>query len=151
MTDRAIKFLATGAYSGLSPVMPGTAGTLAALPLAYALSLAGPVTGSIAIIVAIFASVSISGMAERVLGRKDPPSVVIDEVVGFFAATWLLPFTATNAISAFLIFRFFDIVKPYPVRALERRLPGGWGIVMDDVMAGVMTNIAVRVINYLLL
>jgi phosphatidylglycerophosphatase A len=87
--------------------------------------------------------VAAASRIERAAGRKDPSIVVIDEVVGMLVALWALPFQAGEALAAFLCFRLFDIVKPYPIRRLERQ-PGGWGIMLDDVLAGLYANAVIR-------
>ena len=150
MKDALIKFLATGAYVGLIARAPGTFGTLWGVPAALAMSAVEWPYQIIIIAVAFVMASYIAGKAEKVLGGKDPSSIVIDEVVGYMAAAFLIPFTATNAILIFLLFRFFDIVKPFPIRQMERRIPGGTGVVADDLVAGIMANLAVRVLLYLL-
>jgi len=129
-------FLATWCGTGLLPFAPGTFGTLGALPLAVAL-LYCPVPFR-AVFLLIFMAVAVwaSGRSQSLLGRADPPEVVIDEVAGFLVATWLLRPTWANLAGAFLFFRLFDILKPFPVGFLDRRLKGGIGIVLDDIAAG---------------
>ena len=82
--------------------------------------------------------------------RNDPGCVVIDEIAGIMVAFWGIEFNALTAITGFFIFRFFDILKPFPIRHIEKRLKGGLGIVMDDVLAGVFGNILLRLILYLI-
>jgi phosphatidylglycerophosphatase A len=79
-----------------------------------------------------------------ILRKKDAPAVVIDEVAGILATLAGLPFTALNMAAGFALFRFFDIVKPFPARSIERTLAGGWGIVLDDVVAGLYSNLLLR-------
>ena len=136
-----IKLVATGLGSGYSPFAPGTAGTLVAIPLYLALSsLSWPlylVTVSALTLLAVYAS----GEAERIFDRKDSPRIVIDEIVGFL---WSLAFVAPTGwriTAAFFLFRIFDILKPPPARWCQDRLPGGWGVVGDDVMAGIWANV----------
>jgi len=83
-----------------------------------------------------------SGEAERIFGRKDSPRIVIDEIVGFLWALALIGPTAGRIVAAFFLFRIFDILKPPPARWCQDRLPGGWGVVGDDVVAGIWTNVA---------
>lgn len=135
-------FLATGAWIGRVPFMPGTFGTLWGVPAAWAVSGLSPLWQLAAILAFSAASVPIAGRATRALGRHDHPSVVIDEVCGYMAGFFLLPFTAFNAILVFILFRFFDIVKPWPASLLDRRLKGGAGVVADDLAAGVYTAVA---------
>ena len=94
----------------------------------------------------IFFAVWISGQAEKLLGAKDPGCIVIDEIAGM-AVTFLgVSFSVPAAIIGFILFRFFDILKPFPVGYMEKRFSGGLGVVMDDVAAGAMSNVALQVI-----
>jgi len=92
-------------------------------------------------------SVWISGRAELLLGDTDPSQIVIDEVVGMAVALAGAPFELSLIIVAFLFFRFFDIWKPFPIRYIDKSFPRGWGIVLDDVAAGIMANLAWRLWN----
>ena len=102
--------------------------------------------GAIAAAFLIF-SIPAAGRAEKLLGKKDPGVVVCDEIVGQLIALLFLPFSGTVALAAFLLFRAFDILKPFPADRMER-LPNGWGIVADDVMAGVYANLVLRLLLY---
>ena len=82
-----------------------------------------------------------SGEAEKIFNEKDSSRIVIDEIVGFQFAMFLVTPTALHVFLGFLLFRFFDIAKPFPVRLCERKLPGGYGVVGDDIVAGVYANI----------
>lgn len=138
--------LAEGVYLGRSRAMPGTLGTLWGIPLAWAASFLG-IAGQAAFTVAVcVAAIIISGAAARALGEKDPKQIVIDEAAGFLVAVFLLPFTAFNLILAFILFRIFDIVKPWPVRLIDKKIEGGVGIVLDDVAAGVLANICAQAV-----
>jgi phosphatidylglycerophosphatase A len=150
-------FLATGFGSGLSPVMPGTAGSLVGLAIAWPLSLGfaalhfhggsvGPVVGLLmsGLLVGLV-GVGVSGPVCRALGSEDPGCIVIDEIAGQLVASaavplfWPYPSRLAEAaawIASFVLFRFFDIVKPGPIRS-SQGLPGGWGVVVDDVLGGV--------------
>jgi len=86
-------------------------------------------------------AVYVSGEAERIFDRKDSPRIVIDEIVGLLWALFLVGPTLYRIAAAFILFRLFDIVKPPPVSWCQDRLPGGWGVVMDDVAAGMMANV----------
>jgi phosphatidylglycerophosphatase A len=121
-------------------------GTLVGIPLYLALSsLSWPlylVSVSVLTLLAVYAS----GEAERIFDRKDSPRIVIDEIVGLL---WSLAFvgpTIGRIVLAFFLFRFFDIVKPPPARWCQERLPGGWGVVMDDVAAGIWANVALQLV-----
>lgn len=139
-------FLATGFYLGKIPVAPGTFGSLPGLLLCWALSgisaSAAVVVGLLLIVLAVW----ISHEAEKLLGSKDPGSIVIDEIAGMFVTLFGLAFTWKTAIAGFVVFRILDIAKPFPVRQLERKLPGGVGVVADDLVAGLMANIILRII-----
>jgi len=140
------KLIATFFYVGLIPIGPGTFGTLAAIPLFYVLSFT-PLYLYLAItVVIILISVQASTVAEEIFGKTDPGQVVADEVCGYLITMILVPVTLSNIFLGFLLFRFFDIAKPYPVRKFEK-LPGGWGIVMDDVMAGVYSCITLHILG----
>ena len=143
-------FLATGAYAGFSPVMPGTVGTLWGVAIAYLTSGLDPYLMAVAVLALLAAALSVSSAAIEVFGAKDPPQVVIDEICGVVVAFFLIPFSLLNAILVFLLFRFFDILKPYPVSAIERGLKGGPGVVLDDVAAGVYANVFARFVIWLL-
>ena len=142
--DKAIVFLATGAWIGFSPVAPGTFGSLAALPFCLLLSLLGHGMAAFCLLLSIGLAVWAAHHAEKIIGRNDPGSVVIDEICGMAVAMFALPFTLTNALGAFALFRVFDILKPFPVRWADRQLSGGIGIVMDDLIAGLFTNLVLR-------
>jgi phosphatidylglycerophosphatase A len=127
---------------GYVPVASGTFGSAAGL-LAWMMLPPSPVVQAVAI-VAIFAAGSIAGnIAERHFGRTDPRQVVLDEVVGMLITLFLIPASWKNAIIGFLLFRVFDIIKPYPSNRLEL-LPGGVGVMADDAMAAIYANIALR-------
>lgn len=135
--------IATAFYSGYSPFAPGTAGSALALPLAAALCVAGPAIHAAALAVVTLAAVPAAGVVASRLGRHDPACVVIDEVAGMILTLLFVPFSWFAVVAGFLLFRAMDIVKPFPGRRLER-LPGGWGIVADDLMAGIYANLVLR-------
>lgn len=140
--------LATGFGAGLSPVAPGTAGTLAAVPLGYLFMVTlapGPLLQVLGIAALIAVAVWSAGVAAPRFGLKDPGQIVVDEIAGYLVALAFLPAGWTTLAAAFVFFRLFDIVKPPPCRRLEA-LPGGVGIVADDVMAGVYANLALRLL-----
>lgn len=101
--------------------------------------------GYVALVLALFGlGVAAATRIERASGRKDPSFVVIDEVVGMLVALFAVPLRVGDVLVAFFCFRMFDIVKPFPLRRLESQ-PGGWGVMLDDVAAGLYTNIVVQV------
>jgi len=145
-----VLFCVTGGGAGYVPRLPGTVGTLVAVPLSIALNrLAAekfPLAGAI-VVVSVLCAIWLSTRGAAILGQKDPQIIVIDEIVGFLVANFLAPFRWTVLLWSFLLFRFFDITKPFPINRLEQ-LPGGVGIVLDDVMAGCYTFFALRLLLY---
>jgi phosphatidylglycerophosphatase A len=134
-------FIATCAYVGYAPVAPGTFGSAIGLAVFYVVRHQRSATVEVAVIVALAAVGLWSATeAEHHFGGIDPGPVVIDEVIGMLITLAFIPVNLAGAIVAFLIFRFLDVVKPWPTRRLEL-LPGGFGVVLDDMMAGVYGNI----------
>lgn len=137
--------MATGLGSGYAPVAPGTAGSLVGLLLFWPLSrLPVAVQAAVLVVGFLVGSAASTRVAAR-LGRKDPGLVVVDEVVGMWVTLLGLPFGPLTAGVGFLAFRVMDILKPFPAGRLEG-LPAGWGIMADDVMAGVYANLLVRLV-----
>ncbi len=135
--------VATGSYVGYLPVAPGTAGSIVGV-LVSALLSRTPIWAHAGLLPGLFLlGVVSSTLVSRWLGAKDPPVVVIDEIVGMACALFALPFEIGEILAAFLLFRALDILKPPPIGALER-LPGGWGIMCDDLLAGGLTNIVLQ-------
>ena len=141
-----ILILATGFGVGYSPIAPGTLGTLVAIPVYYFLSNISSPIYEITLIGFFFLSVWISENAEIYFGKKDDQRIVIDEMMGFLITMLWVPKTIRFIIIAFFLFRFFDILKPFPIRHLEKRFKGGFGVILDDVMAGVYGNIILQMI-----
>jgi phosphatidylglycerophosphatase A len=137
-------YLATGCKSGNSPVAPGTAGSLAALLPCGVLSLLPLPVSTMFLVAFIVLAVWSAELAESILGQKDPGCIVIDEFAGMMITMIGIHFTWRSALAGFLIFRVMDILKPFPIRYLERTIPGGAGIVMDDVAAGVAAHLLLR-------
>ncbi len=138
--------IATLGYAGYAPIAPGTAGT-AVVTLLYCAHffLSAPLSilgWCLLLFVGFFVAVYTADVASREWG-KDPGRVVVDEGIGFFVTVAFLPTGWWTAIAGFFVFRALDIVKPPPARQLEA-LPGGWGIVLDDVVAGIYGNLILR-------
>jgi len=133
--------LATGLGCGYAPFAPGTAGTLVGIPCYLVFSGMYWPLQLLSIVAFTFLAVYYAGEAEALFGVKDSQRIVIDEIAGL---QWTLIFitpTWTHIILGFILFRIFDIAKPFPANVFQDRLPGGWGIVADDVMAGIYGNI----------
>jgi phosphatidylglycerophosphatase A len=127
--------LAFGFGSGLAPVAPGTAGTLVAVPC-YLLLRELPTEAYLAMIALLFLlGLPVCNHAARRLGVHDHPAIVWDEIVGYLAAMTWAPPGALWVAGGFVLFRFFDILKPWPIRWCDRRVPGGLGIMLDDLLA----------------
>ena len=132
-------WIATWFGSGLIPFAPGTWGTVAALPFGWALYCAGGAPALLlGALVALGTGVWASNRYMAQTGRHDPGTIVIDEVAGVWITLAALPEGAAWYfwLIAFTLFRFFDIVKPWPIRSLDRNLGGGWGVMLDDIVAG---------------
>ena len=136
--------IATAFGSGYSPIVPGTAGSAVGLLLFWPMSRLAPVWLALAAAALFFVGAVAASHVARTSGTKDPSIVVIDEVQGMWTTLLFLPFTPLVAALAFVAFRVMDVLKPIPARQLEG-LPGGWGIMADDLMAGIYANLLVRV------
>jgi phosphatidylglycerophosphatase A len=146
---RLTKILASFFFVGYIPVAPGTFGSAAAIPLSIALAWLAEHHWLAA--VAVFALITvaacpIAGRAETAFGQKDSGRIVIDEVAGYLAATLLLPLSFPVLLAAFVLFRLFDVLKPFPAGWVDRELGGGAGVVLDDVVAGFYTQGVLRVL-----
>ncbi|WP_325893641.1 phosphatidylglycerophosphatase A [Grimontia sp. NTOU-MAR1] len=137
-----VHLLATGFGSGLSPIMPGTMGTLAAVPFYYLLVSLSPLALAIAIVVGSLVGIYLCERTSSDMGVHDHGSIVWDEFVGFWITMFLVPVTDWQVVLAgFIIFRFFDMVKPWPISWLDKKVHGGFGIMLDDIVAGLMSMV----------
>jgi len=143
------RLVATGFFSGYSPVAPGTAGSLVGLALYLIPGFEDPWVSSSLIVIVFFIGTISAAVLERLIG-EDPSIVVVDEIVGMWVSLFLLPKTLPVMGVSFLLFRLYDIVKPPPARQLERAR-NGWGIMLDDVAAGLYANLTVRVLRMFIL
>ena len=150
LREEAIVFLATGFYIGNIPFAPGTFGSLVGLPFCFILAKLKLTQAIACTVLFIFFAIWISKNAERLLKRSDPGCIVIDEVAGMVVTLVGLPFNLTTALVGFIFFRILDILKPYPIRILDKRVTGGLGVVADDVVAGIFANLLLRIIIYFL-
>src|SRR5210317_430824 len=141
-----IMFIATGCYSGYLPKAPGTWGSLVGLLIFFLLH-----TLSLGIYLAVIAGIFVigtfaAGEAEKIMDHKDPGLVVIDEIVGMLITMIAVPATPLAMVLGFLLFRIFDILKPFPVNFFDQRFHGGLGIMLDDVMAGIYSLIILQLL-----
>ncbi|MFO7751624.1 MAG: phosphatidylglycerophosphatase A [Desulfobacteraceae bacterium] len=144
--EKFILFLATGAGSGRIPFAPGTFGTIAGIPVVFLLYLVPSSMQVFSILVVILFAMWTSDRAEALIGEKDPGCIVIDEIAGLTVAMAGISLSVCSVASGFLIFRLFDIIKPFPVSFFEKKFHGGAGIVLDDVVAGLYSIIVLRIL-----
>jgi phosphatidylglycerophosphatase A len=139
--------MATGFGSGLAPFAPGTAGTLVGV-LICLLCLPLPWPMRLLIVIALSAlSIYVAGQAEIIYQKKDDQRIVIDEIIGLQITMLPVAINVLSLCAAFVLFRIFDILKPFPIGNLQR-LPGGWGVVADDVLAGIYAGVIMFTLNY---
>lgn len=143
--EKAAVFLATGFYVGNIPFAPGTFGSLLGLPLCFILAGIQLPPAIVAVVLFSGLAVWVSNNAARALKRKDPGCIVIDEIAGMMVTLIGVPVHLTSVIIGFILFRILDIVKPFPIRMIDKRLSGGLGIVADDVVAGIFANMLTRI------
>ncbi len=141
-----VQLAACGFGSGLAPVAPGTFGTLVALPLWWLLQPL-PLAAYLAV-VALLAGVGVwlCGRAAAALGVHDHPAIVWDEIVGYLVAMTAAPAGWLPMLLGFALFRAFDILKPWPIRTVDRRVHGGLGIMLDDLLAGAFAGVVLQVV-----
>ena len=143
-----IVFLATGAYAGFFPFMPGTAGSVMGVLLFIIIaSLSTPVY-LLTLLGFIALSVWVSERAEKIFEKPDASQIVIDEIAGYFVTMVFLPCDWRYIVSGFVLFRAFDIAKPYPVNRINDNVHGGIGVVLDDIVAGAYANLLLQVILF---
>ena len=141
------KYIATLGFIGYMPYAPGTAGTAAGLLFVLLLKI-DDINLSIVTIFIFFIGTLTAHYAEKQLG-KDSTHIVIDELCGYMISVIFIPKSIGYLIAAFILFRIFDIFKPPPIRAIERNVPGGAGIMLDDVLAGIYANVCLQLWIYL--
>ncbi len=140
----AVLFIAQGAYSGRSPFAPGTAGTLVGILLYLGVKNLSPIPYGILCVILCSIGIWAAGEAELILGSKDSPSIVIDEIAGYLIAMFMVPSGWGFIAAGFLILRVFDVVKPWPLFGLQE-VRGGLGVMLDDIGAGIYTNIVLQI------
>jgi phosphatidylglycerophosphatase A len=145
-TDKVIIFVATGAWTGKAPIAPGTFGTLTGILFVLAFTLIDPCYETLYVVSLIIFAIWISDMAEKILNQKDPGCIVIDEIAGYVVTMAGISLSINTIIAGFLLFRFFDIIKPFPVKYFEKKFKGGAGIVLDDLIAGLLSAFILRIL-----
>jgi phosphatidylglycerophosphatase A len=133
-----VHFLALGFGSGLIPVMPGTFGSLAAIPLLLACMQVSSVSFIALTLIFSVIGIYLCGKTADDMKVHDHGSIVCDEIAGMFVTFLFVPLSASTLLIGFLLFRVFDILKPWPIGAIDKRLHGGTGIMLDDILAGAM-------------
>jgi len=139
--------LAFGFGSGLSPFAPGTMGTLVAVPFIFALKSLGTPAFWIVLILLFLLGIWLCDQVSHKLGVHDHGGIVWDEMVGYWLSMAFVPLQWQWLLAAFVLFRFFDIVKPWPIRQLDQKVSGGFGIMIDDVVAALFTIIILAVLR----
>jgi phosphatidylglycerophosphatase A len=140
-----VLFIAQGVFSGRVPFAPGTAGSLIGVLLWWFLrELTLPWYAAVCAALVVIGTRA-AGRAEIILGQKDSPSIVIDEITGFLVAMFLIPPGWGTLAAGFALFRFFDIAKPWPIRRLQE-IPGGAGVMADDIVAGIYVNLLLQIL-----
>ena len=146
LRDRSILFISSGGFVGKIPFAPGTFGSVLGLPICYCLSFVKVPVAILAIVLFIVFSAWIADRAEKLLRSKDPGYIVIDEIAGMLVTFIGIPFDWLHGTAGFIIFRIMDILKPFPARMVESKVPGGAGVVLDDVLAGIYSNFLLRIL-----
>jgi phosphatidylglycerophosphatase A len=144
--QKSVMFIATGCYIGNISFAPGTFGSVLGLPICFFLSKTDLSMAVLLTLIGILCAVWIANEAEKILKTKDPGCIVIDEIAGIILTLFGLPFNIISVTAGFLVFRTLDIWKPYPIRFLENKFSGGIGIVLDDVAAGILSNLILRIL-----
>lgn len=148
MTRLAV-FIATVGYAGYFPFAPGTVGSAAGLVVYLLVWWSGSPIMEAMLILALFAAGVWAGTtAEQYFGGIDPGPVVLDEVVGMLITLAFIPVGWSGALAGFVLFRVFDVMKPFPARSLER-LHGGFGVMADDAMAAIYANLSLRAVMWM--
>ncbi len=147
---RLAELIATWFGSGYLPKAPGTWGSLAALPFAWVILsfFPGPYVLLVASAILLPVGVWASTLHSETLGTHDAGEIVVDEVVGQWIVLSVAPFSLLGWLAAFVLFRIFDVLKPWPISWIDKRISGGWGIMLDDVVAGIFGALSVLLIVF---
>ncbi len=150
--EKIITLFSTGFYTGYFPIAPATFSTLTLGVALYLLvSRLNPYIYGVLTLILFFVAVLLSDKSEKIFQKKDCSYIVIDELVGFLITMFLVPFGWINIALGFFFFRFFDIIKPPPANFFNNRKKGGLDVVLDDVIAGIYSNLLLQVVHYWLL
>ena len=141
--DKIALFIAQGGFSGRMPIAPGTAGTVVGVLLYLLVKDLSSLLYSAVFVTVTLIGTWAAGAADNVLGAKDSPTIVIDEIAGYLIALFLVPDGWRYVAAGFFLFRIFDIIKPYPLKNFEKA-PGGVGVMLDDIGAGIYTNLVLQ-------
>ena len=144
--NRVIIFLATGAGLGKIPFAPGTFGTFAGILFVFILKIINPEYETFCVVAFIIFAIWVADEAEKILKQKDPGCIVIDEIAGYIVTMVGIPLSITTIATGFVFFRLFDILKPLPVKYFEKNFKGGPGIVLDDLIAGLLSSLVLRIL-----
>lgn len=139
-------FLSTGFYVGFIPVAPGTWGSIVGMGFVFLLKDAGMFLQIVASLLFAALGVWVSDIASKVFKKHDPQRVVIDEIVGVMITMIGIPLTGYTGVLGFCLFRFFDILKPVPANLADKKLKGGLGVMLDDIVAGIYGNIVMHLV-----
>ena len=142
--SRSIKLFASGLYTGYAPAASGTLGSAIAVAFYFIPGFESPLILGFVLLLVFGLGIKASSIMEKRYGH-DPAEVTIDEVVGMWITLFFLPKSILVVLAAFFVFRFFDIIKPFPARAFDA-MHGGFGIMMDDVVSGIYANITMQIV-----
>ena len=142
-----VLFVAFGFGAGLAKKAPGTFGTLVGIPIYLLLAAAGPTFYALSLIALTLGGIWICQKASDRLGVHDHQGIVLDEIVGFLITMVAVPLSWQAILIGFALFRLFDIVKPWPIRIVDEQVRGGLGIMMDDVLAGVLAALVLQLMR----
>jgi len=141
-----IHFLALGFGSGLMPKAPGTFGTLAAIPLFLLMSGLSPINYALLVLLISLVGIYLCGKTADDVGVHDHGAIVWDEFAGFFITMFMVPVSWLSILVGFMLFRFFDILKPWPISIADKKLTSGFGIMFDDILAGLFALVLMHII-----
>ena len=147
LNEKLIAFLATGFGSGLAPFAPGTAGTLVGVLICFAFIPLPWIVRLVLVLALSVFSFYVADQAEKIYNKKDDQRIVIDEIIGFQITMLPVAINIFSVCTGFVLFRIFDVLKPFPIKNLQR-LPGGWGVVVDDVVAGIYAGAILWLLKY---